>query len=146
MQEVRYVKLVNVDPTNIHLMPLLEMYRELIAYDYQFLRNSLEINPDTMEQLTTEAFLAVETLVLAKAGDKLVGFVAMSRDDPESISEMFVSTEYRRKGIGRQLFTELKSMIKGSLKVNTVYGNEASLKFYQSLGFIPVTVGMSEPV
>lgn len=145
-QEVRYVKLVDVDPKNIYLMHLFPMYQQLMEYDYQFLSHRVKIDADKMQDLTTQAFLSIGTLVLAKVNDKLVGFIATSVDDPESISEMFVSEEYRRKGIGRSLFTELKSMVKGSLKVNAVYGNETSLKFYQSLGFIPVTIGMTEPV
>lgn len=145
-QEVRYVKLANVDPTNIYLMDLFAMYHELMNYDYQFIKERMVIAPDVMEDLTTKAFLSIDMLVLAKVNDLSVGFIATSVDDPESISEFFVSAEFRRRGIGRKLFTELKSMVKGPLKVNSMYGNEGSFKFYQSLGFIPISIGMTEPV
>lgn len=145
-QEIRYVKLTNVDPTNIYLMDLFGLYHALMNYDYQFLKERMVISPDKMEELTTQAFLSIHTLVLCKVNDITAGFIATSVDDPGTISEFFVSAEFRRRGIGRQLFTELKSMVKGPLKVNSMYGNEGSFAFYQALGFIPVSIGMTEPI
>lgn len=143
-EEIRYVRISDVEPTNIFLVPVFALYRELMDYDYQFVSKNVTVSPDVREQLLTEAFLSIKTLVLAKAGDKLVGFVAISTKAVDHISEMFVTEEYRRLGIGRKLFTELKSMVKGPLRVNSLYGNEDSFKFYRSLGFAPITVGMTE--
>lgn len=143
-EEIRYALLSDVEPQNILLIPVFEMYRKLMDYDYKFVSKNVTLSPDVREQLLTEAFLSIKTLVLAKAGDKLVGFIAISSKAPDHISELFVDEEYRRLGIGRGLFTQLKSMVKGPLRVNSLYGNEDSLKFYASLGFVPITVGMTE--
>lgn len=143
-EEIRYVRIANVDPTNVFLIPVFEMYRKLMDYDYEFVSKNVTMSADVREQLLTEAYLSIQTLVLAKAGDKLVGFVAISSKATDHISEMFVDEGYRRLGIGRELFAQLKSMVKGPLRVNSLYGNEESLNFYRSLGFVPMTVGMTE--
>lgn len=143
-EEIRYIRIADVAPQNILLIPVFEMYRKLMDYDYEFVSKNVRLSPDVREQLLTEAFLSIKTLVMAKTGDKLVGFIAISSKAEDHISEMFVDEGYRRLGIGRELFTQLKSMVKGPLRVNSLYGNEESLNFYRSLGFVPMTVGMTE--
>jgi GNAT superfamily N-acetyltransferase len=141
---IRYTQLANVDSSNIFFLGLFELYRELAELDYSFFKDKFPISAEDRERMTMEAFANIDKLVLAKEGSRIVGFVSISHDDPESISELFVAETHRRKGIARQLVTKLKEFNPGKLKVNSIMGNRGSLAFYQSMGFVAITIGMAE--
>lgn len=141
---VHYVKLAGVNSQNIHLVGLFPLYCELAEYDYSFFKHKLYLSEDTRAHLATQAFANIDKLVVAKVGTRFVGFVAVAAGDPNSISELFVVEEYRRQGIAREMVKQLREIVPGKLKVNSILGNKDSLAFYESMGFVAITIGMTE--
>ena len=141
---VEYFAFTDVDSSNINFLGLFPLYMELAEYDLSFIREKVIVPEDRKSQLIMEAFQNIDSLVMAKKHNQIVGFVATSKGEPELISELFVVEGYRRQGIARKLVQQLKKITPGKLKVNTIMGNDASLAFYESMGFVAVTIGLTE--
>lgn len=125
---------------------ILELYKKLAAHDAEHLDPRFQMGPERIHQMTLNAYLAVGKIVVAKDGDKLIGFIATHKGDPELISELYVEEAYRRGGVARALVLGLKSMSPPNTihRVTTVIGNREAIRFYQSVGFLPLTMGLSE--
>lgn len=141
---IEYHPFTHVDSSNINFLGLFPLYMELAEYDLTFIKDKVSIPNDRKMALIMEAFQNIDTLVMAKTNNQIVGFVATSKGEPELISELFVVEGYRRQGVARKLMQQLKKIAPGKLKVNTIMGNDASLAFYQSMGFVAVTIGLTE--
>lgn len=135
----------NVIEDNLDLRMLFPLYQELGEYDYSFLKDKAPMDQAVRDSLVMDAFRGLWKTVVATHNDKPVGFISISTDyGKDTISELFVLEPYRRLGIGRELVRRLKEFTPGKLKVNTIAGNEASLAFYESLGFVAVTISLTE--
>lgn len=141
---IEYHPFTHVYSTHINLGGLFPLYMELAEYDLTFIKDKVSIPKGRKMALVNEAFQNIDTLVMAKVNNQIVGFVATSRGEPELISELFVVEGYRRQGVARKLVQQLKKIAPGKLKVNTIMGNDASLAFYESMGFVAVTIGLTE--
>lgn len=68
----------------------------------------------------------------ALAGDRLVGFVAASR---ESVNQLYVRKGYHRRGIGTLMLDWAKAQSGGSLWLYTFERNAVARAFYERNGF-----------
>lgn len=85
--------------------------------------------------------------VVAFASLRLVHYLGDEAPYAE-ISEMFVSEQFRRQGVGRALMAELEQRARaagaGSLVVLTGSDNERALALYQAMGFEPFSIALQK--
>ncbi|HEY4505078.1 MAG TPA: GNAT family N-acetyltransferase [Candidatus Paceibacterota bacterium] len=85
-------------------------------------------------------------IYLAKDGDKIVGFIAISiaKESDEDVeylyvSDMVVSKEYRGKGIGKQLLAKAEEYAKSKnlkyIRIGSLVSNPGATKLYKNFGF-----------
>lgn len=72
------------------------------------------------------------SLVLAEAGDELVGAAALRA--PEHVFLLYVLGSYRRQGLGKRLMQRLVSLREETARV-TLNAHLEAVPFYESLGF-----------
>lgn len=63
--------------------------------------------------------------------DVLIGYCAYSRATPNHLGKLYVSKDYRRKGIAGEVIKSL-----GFTSVCCLKSNKGSIAFYESLGFV----------
>lgn len=70
----------------------------------------------------------------------LVGFAAARQSIPEEaeILNVAVLADWRRRGVARTLLAELLAELHGEVFLEVRASNEAALRLYQSMGFLPV--------
>jgi ribosomal protein S18 acetylase RimI-like enzyme len=143
---IHYVKLPVVNPHSDYPKThgLKELFIKLGNEDRFHLLDRVEMTDEQLVAAATTAYMQVGKLVLAIENTKLLGFICTTKRDPGCISGLYVIEERRRQGIGKELVRQIKEMISGSARVNTVINNKEAQLFYQSLGFIPITIGMTE--
>ncbi|MBQ7144664.1 MAG: GNAT family N-acetyltransferase [Oscillospiraceae bacterium] len=100
-----------------------------------------KLTPEVCEKL---AFDWPDGILIAKEGDRVVGFVGygeQSRELPDcgEIFALYVLKEERRKGIGRRLLNAALERLDGRERVClwVVKGNVPAIRFYQKHGFQP---------
>lgn len=115
----------------------------------------IEIRPATPEELpriaqiqaavpqagqwNPEDYLAHDVLV-AFCEDRMAGF-AVARDVAAGESELLnlaVDPEFRRRGAGRKLVTEVLGRHPGEVWLEVRESNRIALKFYESIGFMAI--------
>lgn len=115
-----------------------------------------EINGSVWVKLVREGLTSGKNfLLVAKNKNKLVGFAYASifRDYPFVVSELvgaindvYVSPEYRGKGIGKKLLAECLSKLKAkgvnSVRVTVLTESKAANKLYEKSGFKVSKYGM----
>lgn len=143
---VHYIQLIAVNPQSDYakLHGVSEMFQKLGQVDRFHLLDRVEMSDEQLIAHSHNAFSTIDKIVLAKENTHLLGFIATSKGDPGCISALFVDEQHRRQGIAKELVRQIKEMIPGKARVNTVVNNKEAIAFYQSLGFIPITVGLVE--
>jgi lactoylglutathione lyase len=97
------------------------------------LRPLFELAEDSAAEL--DGYLGAGDVLVARAGDRIVGHVQVVGDAAE-IKSLAVEGEHRRRGIGRQL-VEAALALGGArtVRVATAATDIDNLRFYQRLGF-----------
>jgi GNAT superfamily N-acetyltransferase len=54
------------------------------------------------------------------------------------LEDLYITPEYRRYGLGRELLSTLRSLTSGRVEWDVAHGNDGAASFYQSLGAEPV--------
>jgi ribosomal-protein-alanine N-acetyltransferase len=86
---------------------------------------------------------AAKNVVVARLGDKLLGFGIMSYDnDNANLDLLAVKTGYRRQGVGRQI-VEWLVQVAGAAGAHSVYVqvrklNLRAIEFYRGLNFYEI--------
>jgi ribosomal protein S18 acetylase RimI-like enzyme len=71
-------------------------------------------------------------LWVAEEDDKVIGFVAVEKN---YISWLYIHPDYQRRGFGRQLLRHAVAQAGTNVFVETLGGNHAAQKLYESEGF-----------
>lgn len=122
-----------------------QLFVRLAAHDAKLLDPRFEMTSERADKAASDAYLDSGKIILAYVGDKMAGFVALNGEMDDVINALFVAPEHRRLGIAGQLIKELKKLAPfTTLKVETIIGNREAISFYQTAGFIPLTMGLSE--
>ena len=107
------------------------------------------VNQDYLDKLTLEkceemAFKWHDNMLVAKDGDRVIGFVGYGdrgEEAPETgeIFALYVLSEFYGKGVGRQLMEAGLSQLKGYPQIClwVLKENKRAIRFYQKCGFIP---------
>ena len=94
-------------------------------------------------------------MFLAEAGGRLVGFASLrlvpylSDDVPlAELTELYVDTSYRRRGIGRALVARVEALAheRGATSLHLLTGlrNAEAQAFYRALGFSDLALAMAK--
>jgi GNAT superfamily N-acetyltransferase len=96
-------------------------------------------------------------LIAALKGDQVVGFThGLLRIVPDyldarlvgMIGHSYTVPEFRRRGLGRQMYVELKAWLvtkgAGSLELQVLTRNEEAIRFWESCGFAPELLQMRQ--
>lgn len=115
---------------------------------------SFRSSPDEMARKTAEDFenqlsgyIKGDFFVGAFIEDSLIGVAALYHEQYEKlahkgdIGSVYVTPEYRNKGIANQLLTEIIKLAKhaGNIKhinLSVITSNEPAIKLYKGLGFV----------
>ena len=99
---------------------------------------------NTLERCVEAAFRWPDHLLVAKDGDRVIGFVGYGHrdEDPSDIGEVFalyVLAEFHGKDVGRQLMEAALEQPKEYRQVRlwTLKENSRAIRFYQKCGFVP---------
>lgn len=119
----------------VHYKSWQETYKGLI--DPEYLKNITE------EKCKTIAHKWTDNIIIAKDGDKVIGFVAYGRCRSEEINDcgeifaIYVLADYYGQKVGYELmnaaFEKLAAFKK--IAVWVLKGNERAIKFYERYGF-----------
>lgn len=130
---------------------VLSLWMEMMDYHAR-LDSRLRVSPDGSRHVAKaiEHWLLDDTaqLLVAQARDDVVGFtlggivdvgLGLKPAKYGHIAHMCVTSEWRRRGVGRQLFTALRRWLQGeglgSVHIYVSHFNPASQRFWRSLGF-----------
>lgn len=75
-----------------------------------------------------------ELILTAKIGNEIAGFISIWEED-KFVHNLFVSSNFKRCGIGKALINEAVKIIGLPLTLKCVKANENALNFYLSQGF-----------
>ena len=75
-----------------------------------------------------------ELILTAKIGNEIVGFISIWEED-KFIHNLFVSSKFKRFGVGKALINEAVEIIGLPLTLKCVKANENALNFYLSQGW-----------
>lgn len=75
-----------------------------------------------------------ELILVAKINDDIVGFVSIWEED-KFIHNLFVSSRFKRCGVGKALINECIKVIGLPLTLKCVIANENAMEFYLSQGW-----------
>ena len=111
-----------------------ETYPGLVSQDY--------LNRFTLQKSEEKAFQWRDNLLVAKEGDRVVGFVGYGAHGPEDpntgeVFALYVLPEYQGMGVGRQLLDAALEKLSACphLCLWAVKGNERAIRFYEKNGF-----------
>lgn len=119
----------------VHWKSWQESYRGMVDQGY--------LDRMTLAQTEEKAFRWRDNLLVAKDGERVVGFVgygpASGEEGSGEIFALYVLEEYQRRGIGYALMREALSRL-GSCRVVVLWAfkdNARALRFYERVGFLP---------
>ena len=120
----------------VHWKAWHEAYPGLIRKEY--------LDRLTIEKCEEIAFKWRDGLLVAKDGERVVGFVGYGHreDDPQMVGEVFalyILSEYYGKGVGLLLMKAALDRLNGYAEVClwTLKENKRAIRFYQKCGFVP---------
>ena len=120
----------------VHWKAWHEAYPGLIRKEY--------LDRLTIEKCEEIAFKWRDGLLVAKDGERVVGFVGYGHreDDPQMVGEVFalyILSEYYGKGVGLLLMKAALDRLNGYAEVClwTLKENKRAIRFYQKCGFQP---------
>ena len=99
---------------------------------------------NTLERCEAAAFRWRDNLLVARDGERVIGFAGYGHrdEDPPETGEVFalyVLAEYHGKGVGRQLMEAALEQLKDCRQVRlwTLKENGRAIRFYRKCGFVP---------
>ena len=120
----------------VHWQSWHEAYPGMISRDY--------LDRFTLERVEKMAFNWTDTLIVAKDGDRVVGFVGYGDRGEEApgfgeIFALYVLSEYYGSGVGRRLMDAGLEKLKGYPRVClwVLKDNGRAIRFYEKCGFRP---------
>ena len=119
----------------VHWKSWQESYRGIVDQGY--------LDRMTLAQTEEKAFRWRDNILVAKDGERVVGFVgygpASGEEDAGEIFALYVLEEYQRRGIGYALMREALSRLEGCRVVVlwALKENDKALRFYERVGFRP---------
>lgn len=128
-------------------MSLADEMRNFMADFYGIRLSAKELE----EAHSNEKELEENVYVAQGEEDNIIGYVSFSRSENEwagphyEVEHIVVAEKYSELNVGRMLFNvvlEKAKKEKVNITTSTIAGNEAALKFYEELGFKPLTVGL----
>lgn len=119
----------------VHWKSWQESYRGMVDQGY--------LDRMTLTQVEEKAFLWRDNILVAKDGDRVVGFVgygqARGEEDAGEVFALYVLEEYQHRGIGYKLMRQALSKLAGCHAVYlwALKENKKALCFYKRVGFQP---------
>lgn len=121
----------------VHWQSWQEAYPGLVRQEY--------LDALTLEKCEQIAFNWPDQLLVAKDGDRVVGFAGYGHrdEDPADVGEVFalyVLKEYYGKDVGRRLMNAALEQLEGrypEICLWTLKENKRAIRFYQKCGFYP---------
>ena len=120
----------------VHWQSWHEAYPGMISQDY--------LDRFTLERAEKMAFNWRDTLIVAKDGDRVVGFVGYGDRGEEALGlgeifALYVLSEYYGTGVGRKLMDAGLEQLKGYPKAClwVLKDNGRAIRFYEKCGFRP---------
>ena len=111
-----------------------ETYPGLVSQEY--------LDKFTLEKSEERAFLWRDNILVAKEGDRVIGFVGYGGHGPEEpdmgeVFALYVLPEYHGTGVGRQLMDAALEKLAAYPKIClwAVKGNGRAVRFYEKNGF-----------
>ncbi len=111
-----------------------ETYPGLVSQEY--------LDKFTLEKSEERAFLWRDNILVAKEGDRVIGFVGYGGHGPEEpdmgeVFALYVLPEYHGTGVGRQLMDAALEKLAAYPKIClwAVKGNGRAVRFYEKCGF-----------
>lgn len=111
-----------------------ETYPGLVSQEY--------LDKFTLEKSEERAFLWRDNILVAKEGDRVIGFVGYGGHGPEEpdmgeVFALYVLPEYHGAGVGRQLMDAALEKLAAYPKIClwAVKGNGRAVRFYEKNGF-----------
>ena len=111
-----------------------ETYPGLVSQEY--------LNKLTPEKCEEMAFQWRDNILVAKEGDRVIGFVGYGSSGPDApdtgeVFALYVLPEYHGTGVGRQLMDAALEKLAGYPKIClwAVKGNGRAVRFYEKCGF-----------
>lgn len=108
---------------------ILKVWESSVRATHLFLKESEIIN---LRQFVEQGALYVENFLCVRNNDRIIAFIGINED---KIEMLFVSDEFRRKGIGKQLVNFAISNLKAEY-VDVNEQNPKGIIFYEHMGFI----------
>ena len=109
---------------------------------YPGLMSQAYLDAFTLEKSEERAFQWRDGILVAKDGDRVVGFVGCGQHGPEDpdtgeVFALYVLPEYQGAGVGRQLLGAALDKLSACphLCLWAVKGNERAIRFYEKNGF-----------
>ena len=119
----------------VHWKSWQESYRGMVDQGY--------LDRMTLAQTEEKAFRWRDNILVAKDGERVVGFVgygpASGEEGTGEIFALYVLEEYQRRGIGYALMREALSRLEGCRVVVlwALKENDKAIRFYERVGFLP---------
>lgn len=119
--------------------------------------NPESISPDVIEMMNKLFDTGLETLVAINEGS-WIGYIVYTADQKNPLTgdkegfilELYVNSEYRKKGIAKALVMECMKQIKTkgrtTIGLNVFASNRKARKLYESLGFCEFTTVMKSKI
>ena len=111
-----------------------ETYPGLVSQEY--------LSKLTLEKCEEKAFLWRDNILVAKEGERVIGFVGFGDHGPEEpdmgeVFALYVLPEYHGTGVGRQLMDAALEKLASypHICLWLVKGNARALRFYEKCGF-----------
>jgi len=100
------------------------------------------VDPALFQLADFDDVIQGETVLVAIQQENPVGFIAWWPPD-NFVHSLFVSSEFSGKGIGKALLEACLAEIERPATLKCVVANQPALRFYQSMGWVPVEEGES---
>ena len=133
-------------PSGVAVVPFLASHANDVVQLWRIsFQSGVGVAPmHTMQQqrdYLLEKVLPHFTVCVALVAGRVVGFVAASN---ECIDQLYVHTEYQRRGIGSRLLAWAKNNSGGHLYLYTFERNIGAQRFYEAQGFQIVARGFEQ--